>query len=65
MAILPTVKIQDGDGYIIINVRDFNSEIHQVYVDKSRKSKKKLVDSVTDENGDDTLIDGDVINDEG
>ena len=65
MAILPTVKIQDGDDYIIINDRDFNSEIHRVYVDKARKSKKKLVDSVIDENGDDTLIDGDVINDGG
>ena len=67
MYTLPTVKIQDGnsDDYIIINERDFNPEIHRVYVDKSRKSKKKAVDSVTDGNGDDTLIDGDVVNDEG
>ncbi len=67
MDILPTVKIQDvnGDDYIIINERDFNSEIHRVYVDKSRKSKKKVVDSVADGNGDDALIDGDGVNNEG
>lgn len=65
MYILPTVKIWDGDDYVIINERDFNPEIHQVYVDKSRKSKKKVVDSVTDGNGDDALIDGDGVNNEG
>lgn len=65
MDILPTVKIQDGDDYAIINERDFNPEIHQIYVDKSRKSKKKVVDSVADGNGDDALIDGDGVNNEG
>jgi len=64
MAVISTVKIQDGDDYAIINKSDFDPKIHQIYVDKSRK-KKKVVDSVTDGNGDHTLIDGDVVNDEG
>jgi hypothetical protein len=64
MAVISTVKIQDGDDYAIINEFDFNPEIHRVYVDKSRK-KKKVVGSVTDGNGDDALIDVDVVNDEG
>jgi hypothetical protein len=67
MDVLPTIKIQDGDDYAIINERDFNPEIHQVYVDKSSKSKKKVRASVTadsDGNGDDVLIGGDVVNDE-
>ena len=62
MAVISTVKIQDGDDYAIINKSDFDPKIHQVYVDKSRK-KKKVVDSV-DGNGDDALIDGDVVNNE-
>jgi hypothetical protein len=64
MAVISTVKIQDGDDYVIINKSDFDPKIHQVYVDKSRK-KKKVVGSVTDGNGDDALIDVDVVNDEG
>jgi hypothetical protein len=64
MAVISTVKIQDGDDYAIINKSDFDPKIHQVYVDKSRK-KKKVVGSVTDGNVDDTLIDGDVVNDGG
>ena len=69
MDVLPTVKIQDGnDDYVIINERYFNPEIHQVYVYKSSKSKKKVVAGVTadsDGNVDDVLIDGDGVNDEG
>ena len=65
MYTLPTVKIEDGDDYAIINERDFNSQIHRVYVDKARKSKKKVPDGVTNGNVDDTLIDGDVVNDGG
>ena len=69
MYTLPTVKIQDGnDDYVIINERDFNPEIHQVYVHKSSKSKKKVGASViadSDGNVDDVLIGGDVVNDEG
>ena len=64
MAVISTVKIQDGNDYVIINKSDFDAKIHQVYVDKSRK-KKKVVGSVTDGNGDDPLIDVDVVNDEG
>ena len=64
MAVISTVKIQDGNDYVIINKSDFDPKIHQVYVDKSRK-KKKVVGSVTDGNVDDTLIDGDVVNDGG
>ena len=63
MAVISTVKIQDGDDYAIINKSDFDPKIHQVYVDKSRK-KKKVVDSV-DGNGDDALIDGDGVNNKG
>ena len=69
MDVLPTVKIQDGnDDYVIINERDFNPEIHQAYVYKSSKSKKKVGACVTadsDGNVDDVLIDGDGVNDEG
>ena len=70
MYALPTVKIWDGnrDGYIIINEHDFNFEIHRVYVHKSSKFKKKVGASViadSDGNGDDVLIGGDVVNDEG
>ena len=64
MAVISTVKIQDGDDYAIINKSDFNPEIHRVYV-KSRKSKKKVADGVTNGNVDDTLIHGDVVNDGG
>lgn len=62
MAVISTIKIQYGDDYAIINKSDFDPKIHQIYVYKSRK-KKKVVDSV-DGNGDDALIDGDVVNNE-
>ena len=63
MAVISTVKIQDGDDYAIINEHDFNPKIHQVYV--ARKSKKKARASLINGNVDDTLIDGDVVNDGG
>lgn len=63
MDVLPTVKIQDGDDYAIINERDFNPEIHQIYVSTSKRSKKKLVDDgVIDGGG--GVIDGDGVNNE-
>ena len=62
MAVISTVKIQDGNDYVIINKSDFDPKIHQVYVDKSRK-KKKVVGSVTD--GNDALIDVDAVSAEG
>lgn len=68
MTAISTVKIQDGDDYAIINERDFNPEIHQVYVRKTKKFKKTLVsdpgfDGVTD--GDDGVADVDGVSNEG
>ena len=63
MAVISTVKIQDGNDYVIINKSDFDPKIHQVYV--ARKSKKKARASLINGNVDDTLIDGDVVNDGG
>lgn len=59
MDVLPTVKIQDGDDYAIINERDFNPEIHQIYVKKIKKSKKTLVSGDGAAGGDDGVTDGD------
>jgi hypothetical protein len=67
MAAISTVKIQDGDDYddyIIINERDFDPGIHQIYVKKSKKFKKTLVSGDGDTNGD-GVTDGDGVNNEG
>lgn len=64
MDVLPTVKIQDGDDYAIINERDFNPEIHQIYVKKTKKSKKTVVSGDGMVDGDDGVIDGDGVNNE-
>ncbi len=64
MAAISTVKIQDGDDYAIINERDFNPEIHQIYVKKTKKSKKTVVSSDGVVDGDDGVTDGDGVNNE-
>jgi hypothetical protein len=40
MARLPTIKIQRGDGYVIINESDFDPERHTRYGDAPEPAKK-------------------------
>ena len=68
MAAISTVKIQDGDDYIIINERDFDPGIHQIYVKKSKKFKKTLASDLVSGDGDsnaDGVTDSDGVNNEG
>jgi|694.fasta_scaffold45089_4 hypothetical protein len=67
MAAISTVKIQDGDDYAIINERDFDPGIHQIYVKKSKKFKKTLVSDLVSGDGDsngDGVTDVDGVNNE-
>jgi hypothetical protein len=49
---LPTVKIQDGDDYAIINQRDFDPSVHQIYKPPAKTVKRKKEVVETSENSD-------------
>lgn len=51
MAVIPTVRIQDGDDYALINKSDFDPAIHQLYVKRKPKKKPVVDDDVDKGNG--------------